>query len=138
MYGYPYYQNNFNQAQTSFNQGFNQAPATQDERIWVSSQQAGEAYLISPNGFARLWDSSQPRFYERRADSSGRPLPMEIYEYKRISPQIETLASETSKLSQDDIEAKFEALNARIEALENVKKGAVKNGKQSVTDDTSV
>lgn len=138
MYGYPYYQNNFNQAQTSFNQGFNQAQTPQDERIWVSSQQAGEAYLISPNGFARLWDSSQPRFYEKRADSTGRPLPMEIYEYKRISPQITTLTDDIKKLSTEDIDAKIEALSARIEALENAKKGAGKNAKQSNTDDTSI
>lgn len=137
MYGYPYYQN-YNQNSFGSQPSYTQAQTPQDERIWVSSQQAGEAYLISPNGFARLWDSSQPRFYEKRADSTGRPLPMEIYEYKRISPQITTLTDDMNKLSTEDIDAKFEALSARIEALENAKKGAGKNAKQSITDDTSI
>lgn len=64
-----------------------QAPApTVDERIWVTSQQAAEAYLVASNSFVRLWDSSQPRFYEKSADCTGRPMPMKIYEYKEVSP----------------------------------------------------
>lgn len=140
MYNYPYLQN-FNQAQPSFNQGFNQAQAPaqpQDERIWVQNETSAEAYLLAPNGFARLWDSSANRFYEKRADATGRPLPMDIYEYKRISPQKQPELNEVNKLSFDEIHEQIEAINERIDKLEQVKKGAVKNAKQSNADDTSV
>ena len=56
MYNYPYLQNfqpNFQQS--NFNQ---QQNTTQDERIWVQNETSAEAYLLAPNGFARLWDSS--------------------------------------------------------------------------------
>lgn len=136
MYGYnPYlqnYQQNYQNTQPQI-----QAPS-QDERIWVSSQQAGEAYLISPGGFARLWDSSTNRFYEKRADSTGRPLPMEIYEYKRVSPQIATSDDNTTKLSFDEINERIDGITQRIELLEKAKKGAVKNAKQSNDDDSSI
>lgn len=139
MYGYPYYANNFQNYGNIPQQNNNINPiSSQDDRIWVSNQQAGEAYLISPNGFARLWDSNAPRFYEKRADSTGRPLPMEIYEYKRVTPQINALADDTQKLSYDEINAKIEAINERIEALEKAKKGAVKNGTKSNDNDTSI
>lgn len=109
-----------------------------DERIWVQNETAAEAYLLAPNGFARLWDSSSNRFYEKRADATGRPLPMDIYEYKRILPQIQGNTEETSKLSYEEINAKFEEISQRIEALEKAKKGAVKNAKQSDTDNSSL
>lgn len=71
MYGGNYYQPNYQQQ-----------PA-QDERIWVQNETSAEAYLVAPNGFVRLWDSSRPVFYEKRADSTGRPLPMDVFEYSR-------------------------------------------------------
>ena len=109
-----------------------------DERIWVQNANAAESYLLAPGGFARLWDSSLNRFYERRADITGRPLPTETYEYKRISPQMETVVEETRKLSTEEINAKFEAITKRIEELEKVRKGAGRNAKQSDADDSSV
>lgn len=132
MYGYPYspiYGTPTN---------YNQPQQTQDERIWVQNEASAEAYLVAPSGFARLWSANDNKFYEKRADATGRPLPMEIYEYKRISPKIATLSDEPNKLSSEDIDAKIEALSARIEALEKAKKGATKNVKQSDTDDTGV
>lgn len=60
-----------------------QAPqATQDDRIWVSSESAAESFLVAANGFVRLWDSNKPVFYEKRADMNGRPMPLIAYEYK--------------------------------------------------------
>lgn len=58
------------------------AQATQDDRIWVSSESAAESFLVAANGFVRLWDSNKPVFYEKRADMNGRPMPLVAYEYK--------------------------------------------------------
>lgn len=127
----PNYQNNFQQQQQ------NTSPA-QDERIWVQNETSAEAYLLAPGGFARLWDSGKNRFYEKRADATGRPLPMDIYEYKRVMPQTEPTDTQGNKLSYDEINERFDAITQRIDALEKVKKGVTKNAKQSDADDTNV
>lgn len=123
----PTYQANFQQPQQN---------SIQDERVWVSNQQAAESYLLAPSSFVRLWDSSTSKFYEKRADATGRPLPMDIYEYKRISPQIDVSNKEVNSLPLDDINARFEEITSRIEALESKK--VTKNAKQSNADDTSI
>lgn len=56
--------------------------APQDDRIWVASESAAEAFQMVPNGFVRLWDSNKQIFYEKRADMNGRPMPLVAYEYK--------------------------------------------------------
>lgn len=95
------------------------APAP-DERIWVQNETAADSYLIAPNGFVRLWDASSNRFYEKRADATGRPLPMEVYEYTKKSPgTVEPVKEDTM-----DYRKEIESLQARIEALEQ--KGMVK------------
>lgn len=79
---YPNYPQNFQNNYGNLNQQNN---VNQEERIFVSNQQAAESYIVAANGFVRLWDSSQPRFYEKSADCTGRPMTMKIYEYKEVS-----------------------------------------------------
>lgn len=85
---YPNYPQNFQNNYGNLNQQNN---VNQEERIFVSNQQAAESYIVAANGFVRLWDSSQPRFYEKSADCTGRPMTMKIYEYKEVSamPEIQ-------------------------------------------------
>lgn len=91
MYGYnPFlqsYPQNYQNNMGNIPQGNNnpQGNMAQDERIWVSNQQAADAYLVAQNSFVRLWDSSQPRFYEKSADCTGRPMAMKVFEYKEVS-----------------------------------------------------
>lgn len=89
----------------------------QDERIWVASEAAAEAYIVAPNGFVRLWDSNNPVFYERRCDPSGKPYPMTIYDYKirGTTPQ----PSQQMATSAPDYESRIKALEERLAALEN-------------------
>ena len=56
--------------------------ASQDDRIWVASESAAEAFFVTANGFVRLWDSNKPVYYEKRADMNGRQMPLVAYEYK--------------------------------------------------------
>lgn len=87
---------------------------TQDERIWVQNETSAEAYLVAPNGFVRLWDSSKPVFYEKRADANGRPLPLEAYEYSKRALN--------KPIDIEGIDSYYkealEGLTRRIEALE--------------------
>lgn len=123
MYGqyYPSYQ------QPSYQPQSYQQPST-DERIWVQNEAAADAYLVAPSGFVRLWNASQPIFYEKRADATGRPLPMEVYEYTRRT------SVDEQKQAQANIDWNNELneLTKRIEALE---KGAKKNAKSKSNDD---
>lgn len=96
MYGYQYYN------QPSYNQ------APQDDRIWVQSKQAAEAYLVAPGGFVRLWDTNGNVYYEKRADASGRPLPLDVYEYSR----------KTSVSLPTDYSKELKDLTDRVKRLE--------------------
>lgn len=98
----------------------NYQPKT-DDRIWVQSELAAESYLVAPNSFVRLWDSNLPCFYEKRTDVSGRPLPMEKYEYKKVTAA-----------PVGGIEDQLKALEERIKALEGV------GHEQSNADDTTI
>lgn len=101
-----------------------QTPANPDERIWVQNETAAESYLVAPGGFVRLWDSAKQVFYEKRADNSGRPYPMDVYEYTRREEKTETV----------DYADMISKLEARIEALEG--KRGKSNGTKSNADDT--
>lgn len=132
MYGYnPYLQANY---QPNYQQ--NTTPL--DERIWVQNETSAEAYLLAPNGFARLWDSSTNRFYEKRADATGRPLPMDVYEYTRVTAQNGANNEKVDKSMYDELNGKIDAITERIDALEKSKRGAGKNVSKSYDDDTSV
>lgn len=106
------------------------AQPMQDERIWVQNEASAEAYLVAPNGFVRLWDSNKNRFYEKRADASGRMMPLEAYEYSRISL--------TERRNDDDsinhYQEQIDAILGRIEALERERR----NDKKSDADDTAI
>ena len=123
MYGF----NSFQSMQTP--QQYNSYPS-QDERIWVQNEIADESYLVAPGGFVRLWDSSKPVFYEKKADINGRPLPMEAFEYKRREAQIKPVIPEGDNL----IVREIEGIETRLSALE---KGAV-NVSEPDADDTAV
>lgn len=84
-----YYPQSYFQGAPGYSQPMQQptAPAqppqvTQDDRIWVASESAAEAFFVGANGFVRLWDSNKPVYYEKRADMNGRPMPLVAYEYK--------------------------------------------------------
>lgn len=92
--------------------------APQDDRIWVASESAAEAFQMVPNGFVRLWDSNKPVFYEKRADMNGRPMPLVAYEYK-----IRDAAAAPEAVNQD-FEKRLSALEDKMKAMEGTKHDA--------------
>lgn len=95
-----------------------QAPLpVQDDRIWVANEQAADSYQIVPNGFVRLWDSNQPIFYEKRADATGRPMPLVAYEYKlRTAPVLMTQTP-----TANDWEDRLKAVEEKLRSMEGIK-----------------
>lgn len=116
---------------------YNRQPINADERIWVPNQQAAESYLVAPGGFVRLWDSNSQMFYERRADASGRPYPMDVYKYEKVLPQMQEPVEDTNNLIIEQLNVKINELTARIEQLENSKKGVKSNAKSNADDVTA-
>lgn len=108
-----YYSNPYN-----YNNNNNQWQQNPDEKIWVQGEAAAEAYLIAPNGFVRLWDANGCRFYEKKTDSSGRPI-MDTYEYQKVEKPI--CDTKVGKYTNEDIIEQIKALRVRIERLEGVK-----------------
>ena len=92
--------------------------APQDDRIWVASESAAEAFQMVPNGFVRLWDSNKPIFYEKRADMNGRPMPLVAYEYKIRD------AAAAPEAVNPDFEKRLSALEDKIKAMEGTKHDA--------------
>lgn len=92
--------------------------APQDDRIWVASESAAEAFQMVPNGFVRLWDSNKPIFYEKRADMNGRPMPLVAYEYKIRD------AVAAPEAVNPDFEKRLSALEDKIKAMEGTKHDA--------------
>lgn len=88
-----------------------------DERIWVQNEASADAYLVAPNGFVRLWDAQKPVFYEKRADATGRPLPIDVYEYSKKQPE-SLIQRQNESEGSIDWRKELDALNRRIEAIE--------------------
>lgn len=85
----------------------------QEEILYVPNQQAAEAYLMAPNSFVRLWDAQAPRFYEKRTDPQGRPFPMDVYEFHKVTDEPK---NEETNLSEQFVTRKeFEELRAKLE-----------------------
>ena len=119
---YPNYQPNVNQ-------GF--YPGGNDERIWVQNENAAEAYLMAPSSFVRLWDANKNVFYEKRSDATGRPLPLEVYEYTHRKP-VQAIKDESNGI---DYQKEIEGILRRLDALE---RGSDESVKKSNDDDTAV
>lgn len=133
MYGYNQFMQNYQPGNYQNNFGNNQPQqnnATLDERIWVSNQQAAESYLVAANSFVRLWDSSQPRFYEKSADCTGRPMQMKVYEYKEVSAMPEIQPS--NYVSAEEFTEFKNQVNDFMNSLEN--KEVKKNAKSNATN----
>ena len=85
-----------------------------DDRIFVASEAAAEAYLVTAGGFVRLWDSSKPFYYEKSADMSGRQFPMKKFRYEEYH-------SQEQNPTMPDYEARLKAIEDRLTACENRK-----------------
>ncbi|MCQ2507286.1 MAG: hypothetical protein MJ097_00695 [Dorea sp.] len=114
--------------------------ASQDDKIFVQGELSAQAYLVAPNSFVRLWDSTQNVFYEKRADQTGRPY-MEVYEYKkRDNLTAQPVSNNSHAIDYEDkinaLSKEISTLRGKIEALE--RKGADINDAESNTDDPAV
>lgn len=89
--------------------------SNQDERIWVQGESSAQAYLVAPNSFVRLWDSTRPVFYEKRADASGKPS---IVAYEYHSNATQSPNGEVNSEMVNNYASEIKSLNERLNALE--------------------
>lgn len=91
---------NFPQVNTTTSNG---TGSVQNTFVWVQGEQAAKSYPVAPGSQVLLFDSENPVFYVKSADSTGKPLPLEIYDFhKRESTEI----LPDAKVSLDDFATK--------------------------------
>lgn len=129
---YPYYGFQSYTPQDTFRLPYSQQSTTQDERVWVPNREAADAYLMAPNSFVRLWNSSAPEFYEKRTDASGRPYT-ETFEYKRKEQPLPQNVSKENEQRESALAEKIDGIEKRLAALEGER-----NVSESHADDESV
>lgn len=125
MQSYPQYMPNMmqpqlqNQAIQPFNQvqPYNTPQKPQEGKIWVHGEDVANNYFVAPNESVTLWDDKEPIFYDKSADSSGRPT-MTMYQYEKIDS-----ASDREKNNA------IKSLDERVRVLESQLKKGSKNAK---------
>lgn len=108
----------------NFNNSMYQVPQGQQNNsiVWVQGEEGAKAYPIAPGNTVLLMDSESPVIYLKRADLSGRPMQMEIYDMVRRDPNQTSNNEQMIDLSGY---VKMEELDNLIE--EKVKKFINKN-----------
>lgn len=112
-YGYPQYSMGYPQYGQQYSMP-HVAQQNPDDKIYVQGIEAAKAYLVTANGFVRLWDSQSNTFYEKRADANGRPSLM-AYEYRPLDMTSQKAAQGSLP---DGIEERLNTLEKRLIAIE--------------------
>lgn len=98
--------------------------------IWLSGEQAAWDYLVAPNNAVHIRDTTQPRLYVKRADSSGKPS-LQIFDLVERTTQqnapttqqntpTTAPAQAQSSVTRDEVDAirrEVETLKGQIEKL---------------------
>jgi len=95
--------------------------------VWVSGEQAARSYPIAPGATVLMMDSEAQTFYIKKADASGRPFPLEIYDFAPRAAQQQTAPqAESNFVKMEDIDRIVEEkVNAAL-ANRNKNKGGNK------------
>lgn len=106
-----------------------QAAPPQNPMIWVQGEAAARAYLVANGNTVPLWDSENPVVYIKTVDASGMPS-MRILDYTERAAAAKTAPAATQAQDAEYVKrADYDALAARVEALE-AEKRSVQKGKE--------
>ena len=103
-----------------------QAPPAQNQQtnsgfVWVQGEAGAKAYPVAAGNSVLLMDSENPVLYMKSTDSTGRPLPMEVYDLVRrdMTPQIPR--SQAAPQPQIDLSdyVRMSELEAKVTELVN-------------------
>lgn len=88
-------------------------PPSSNGIIWVQGEAGAKAYPIDPGTTILLMDSEEDVFYIKSRDVSGKPLPLQAFDYRERTV--------IPKTQQDYVpRSEFDALAARVAALTNM------------------
>lgn len=59
---------------------YNQPQQNSNSINWVQGRAGAEAYPVAPGASVMLMDSTESVLYVKSADSTGRPMPLKIYD----------------------------------------------------------
>lgn len=91
--------------------------------VWVQGEQAAKSYPVAPGNQVLLFDSEDSVFYIKKTDQTGRPLPLEIYDFKKRE-SVETLPD--ASITYVDFATKEDVRNIIKEELESFKSSQFK------------
>lgn len=79
----PYYPMYQPQTYTNTSAAVSFSASPQNTFVWVSGEQAARSYPVAPGATVLMMDSDASTFYIKKADASGKPFPLEIYDFVR-------------------------------------------------------
>lgn len=85
-------------------------PSTSNSILWVQGRAGAEAYPVAPGGKVMLMDSNEPILYVKSADTTGKPMPLVIYD---LVERVETTEKETPVVAKAP-EIDYEKIKAMI------------------------
>ena len=104
--------------------------------VWVQGLAGAQAYPVPSGNTVMLMDSEDSVFYMKSTDSTGRPLPLRIFEFhERVNepqeqkPQVDL----TNYVTWDAFEKRMDELE--IVRKQNAKKEGGSNGKSNKRND---
>lgn len=117
-YGQMMQQRNDGQAMSNFGiQNTGSITLPSQSMIWVNGEQAAWDYLVAPNNAVHLRDSTQPRLYVKRADSSGKPS-LQIFDLVERAAQ-PNMPPATSQVTAVVTRDEFDVLRKDMETLKD-------------------
>lgn len=112
----PVYRNE-SQGMSNFgNQGGSTGTSNGQTLIWLSGEQAAWDYLVAPNNAVHIRDTTQPRLYVKRADSSGKPS-LQIYDRVERTAQQNAPAMPAAQSQPVITREEFDGIKRELEAL---------------------
>lgn len=100
---------------------------------WVQGEQAMKSYPLGPNQKAFLFNTEENNFGIKSTDANGMPLPLELFEYRRIQdtqkqtpqqvPQIDT----SSFITREEFESRMSKVITEFESKNNQKRESQQN-----------
>lgn len=114
----PFPTTGYNANPLDFNQPVRTAQPSQMQNtfVWAQGEQAAKSYPVAPGSKLLIFDSESPTFYIKMADQAGRPLPLEIYDFKKRE-SVDVLPE--SKVNYEDFATKDDVRTIIKEELES-------------------
>ncbi len=97
--------------------------------IWVQGKAGAEAYPVAPGNKLMLMDSNEPVVYIKSADTTGKPMPLTVYDLverveKPEEAKVEKVPEIDYEVIKDFISTEVASQMSNLTLANKAKKGA--------------